>query len=339
MEIETRKVQITGGSTYVISLPKKWINKVKIKSGDGIALIPRSDGTLLINPKLSKKQDELTKSITIDYPQDMETLVREFIGVYLAAYDVIEIKSKEKLSPAIRQKIRKLSYNVIGPEIIDETSNSVTVKDLLDASDFSMVKGIKRMYLIAKSMHRDVIIALNNHDTDLMEDVESRDNEVDKFYWMIAKQYNLVLKDVFFADKMGITPQEALSYLLIARSIERIADHAKKLAGNAKNVMENLAIIPKITEASDAIIGVLDGAISAFYRNKFEYANEVVDKSKTLAKTTEKLTREVLALDGDAATIVSVAYIVDSLERTRAYVLDIAETSINHYFATQPNVR
>ena len=40
MEIETRKVQITGGSTYVISLPKKWINKVKIKSGDGIAFNP-----------------------------------------------------------------------------------------------------------------------------------------------------------------------------------------------------------------------------------------------------------------------------------------------------------
>ncbi len=38
------------------------LNKVKIKSGDGIALIPRSDGTLLINPKLSKKQDELTKN-------------------------------------------------------------------------------------------------------------------------------------------------------------------------------------------------------------------------------------------------------------------------------------
>jgi phosphate uptake regulator len=339
MEIETRKVQVTGGSTYIVSLPKKWINKVKIKSGDGIALIPRSDGTLLINPKLSKKQEELTRSITIDYSQDTETLVREFIGVYLAGYDVIEIKSKEKLSPAIRQKIRRLSYSVIGPEIIDETSNSVTVKDLLDASDFSLVKGVKRMYLIAKSMHRDAIIALNNQDIELMEDVESRDDEVDKFYWMIAKQYNLVLKDVFFADKMGITPQEALGYLLVARSIERIADHAKKLASNAKNVRGNLAIIPKITEASDAIIEVLDGAINAFYRNKFEYANEVVDKSKSLAETTEKLTREILALKGDAATIVSIAYIVDSLERTRAYVLDIAETSINHYFVTESNVR
>ena len=339
MEIETRKVQVTGGSTYVISLPKRWVNKVKIKSGDGIALIPRSDGTLLINPKLSEKQDELTKSVTINYTDNTETLVREFIGVYLAAYDVIEIKSKEKLSPAVRQKIRKLSYNVIGPEIIDETSNSVTVKDLLDARDFSMTKGIKRMYIISRSMHRDAIIALKNHDIELAEDVESRDDEVDKFYWMIAKQYNLVLKDVFFADKMGITPQEALGYLLVARSIERIADHAKKLAGNVKNVRENLAIIPRITEASDAIIGVLDGAINAFYRNKFEYANEVVDKSKSLAETTEKLTREIFALKGDAATIVSIAYIVDSLERTRAYVLDIAETSINHYFATQPNVR
>ena len=33
-------------------------------------------------------------------------------------------------------------------------------------------------------------------------------------------------------------------------------------------------------------------------------------------------------------TIVSLAYIIDSLERTRAYVLDIAETAINHQFIT-----
>jgi hypothetical protein len=40
-------------------------------------------------------------------------------------------------------------------------------------------------------------------------------------------------------------------------------------------------------------------------------------------------------LDKNTVTIVSLAYIIDSLERTRAYVLDIAETSINHQFATK----
>ncbi|MFH1013635.1 MAG: hypothetical protein V1769_03895 [Thermoplasmatota archaeon] len=47
---------------------------------------------------------------------------------------------------------------------------------------------------------------------------------------------------------------------------------------------------------------------------------------------TKNLTQEIFTLKDSAMTIVSLAYIVDSLERTRAYVLDIAEIAINHQY-------
>lgn len=332
--METRKVQITGRSTYIISLPKTWVTKSKIKCGDSIMLIPRSDGTLLVNPKLHEKDEQMERTVEIQL-SDVDALIRKFIGAYLAGYNIIEIKSKEKFLSATKQSIRKLTHNVIGPEIIDETTNSVTVKDLLDSSDFSLLKGIKRMYLITRGMHKDAVLALKDQDAELAEDVEARDDEVDKFYWMIAKQYNLVLNDIFFADKMGVTPQEMLGYLLVARSIERIADHAKRLAVNTKNVRTKLEIIQEISDASDKIIEVFDDAVTAFKRNNFEGANDAVNKAKKLAKTTEQLTHAIFSLKLDATSIVSLAYIVDSLERTRAYTLDIAETSINHQFVIQ----
>lgn len=207
--METRKVQITGRSTYVISLPKTWVNKVKIKNGDSIGMIPRSDGTLLINPKLTERgerlNEQLTKTISVQ-SQDMNQFMREFIGVYLAGYNIIEMNFKNPVSKNMRQNIRNLSHSVIGPEIIDESVNSVTVKDLLDASDFSIVKGVKRMYIISKGMFTDSINAFNDKDNDLAEDVKTRDNDVDKLHWLISKQFNLILKDVFFADKMGVKP-------------------------------------------------------------------------------------------------------------------------------------
>ncbi len=332
--IETRKVQITGKSTYIISLPKTWVNKVRIKNGNSVIMIPRSDGTLLINPKLDQNKDVSTNIITVDH-HDMETLFRKFIGAYLAGFDIIEINSSEKISPILRQEVRRMTQNLIGPEIIDETSNSVKIKDLLDSSDLSLIQGLKRMYVITRGMHRDAIIALEEQDSQLAEDVESRDKEVDKFYWMIAKQYNLVLNDMFFADKMNVKPQEVLGYLLVARSIERIADHAKRLASYAKIVKGKIDIIPKIVQASDSILQEFDEAINAFHRNKFESSNEVVIKTRALGKQTQQLTQEIFSLKLDAATIVSLAYIVDSLERTRAYVLDIAETAINHQFTTE----
>ena len=329
--METRKVQITGKSTYIISLPKTWVNKVKIRNGNSIIMIPRSDGTLLINPKLDENQELFTHTIEVG-SQDYETLFRKFIGAYLAGFDIIEISSKDKLLPSMRQQIRQITHNVIGPEIIDETSTSVKVKDLLDSGDLSLIQGLKRMYTISRGMHRDAISALLNHDLDLADDVASRDNEVDKFNWMIAKQHNLVLNDLFFADKMGVKPQEVLGFLLVARSIERIADHARKIADNTKHIDKNIPILSKIAEISDAILKEYDEAVSAFHRNKFEHANDVVNKARALGKLTDQLRQEIFSLKFTSETVASLALIADSLERTRAYVIDIAETAINHQY-------
>ncbi|MEM0466522.1 MAG: phosphate uptake regulator PhoU [Candidatus Thermoplasmatota archaeon] len=329
--METRKVQITGKSTYIISLPKTWVNKVKIRNGNSVALIPRSNGTLLVNPKLDDTQELISCMINID-STDMETLFRRFIGAYLAGYDIIEITSKDRLSSQVRQSIRRMIQSLIGLEIIDESSNSIKVKDLLDSSDLSLLQGLKRMYVITRGMHRDAITALQNRDLELIEDVEARDDEVDKFYWMIAKQYNLVLNDMFFADKMGVKLQDVLGYLLVARSIERIADHAKKLASNARNIHVKLDLMPRIVEASEMVLKQFDDAMNAFQRNKFEYANDILNKSEHLAKNIKQLTSDIFSLKIDAASLVALAYVVDSLERTRAYILDIAETTINHQY-------
>ncbi len=332
--MESRKVQITGGSTYIISLPKRWVEKVGIKNGDNIVLFPQADGTLLINPKVNKEPEKTTKMIHIEY-EETDEMTRKFIAAYLAGYNIIEFKAKNMLTADIRQKIRELSHYVIGPEIIDETMSTMTLQDLIDASDFSLKKGLRRMHVITREMHNDANLALKEQDVQLAQDVESRDDEVDKLYWMIAKQYNQILKDVFFAEKMGTTPVDALSYLLIARAMERIADHAKKLAENIKNIHSKSNLILKISEASTKIIGILDAAMNAFYGNRFDDANDVVNKAKKFVKTINALRHELMTLQGDTPETISLAYIIDSLERTRSYALDIAEIAINHQLATE----
>jgi len=332
--METRKIQITGGSTYIVSLPKKWVKKVGVKNGDHIILKPQPDGTLLINPRLYQESDKPKRSINIEY-DETEKMTRKFIGAYLSGYDIIEFRAKNRLTPQVRQKIRNLSQYVVGTEIIDETINSMTIQDLIDASDFSLKRGLRRMHIITREMHHDATIALKDLDKQLAKDVESRDDEVDKLYWMIAKQYNLILQDVFFAEKMGITPIASLGYLLIARAIERIADHAKKLASNIVNIHTNSKIIPKITEVSIKIIEILDAAMNAFYSKRFEEANDVVNKAKKIATTINGVRHELMEIKGITIETVSFAYIIDSLERIRSYALDIAEISINHQFVRE----
>ena len=56
--METRKVQITGGNTYIVSLPKKWVKAAGIKSGDSLRIIPQRDGTLVIEPETGQTLNE-----------------------------------------------------------------------------------------------------------------------------------------------------------------------------------------------------------------------------------------------------------------------------------------
>ncbi|HDO41837.1 MAG TPA: phosphate uptake regulator PhoU, partial [Candidatus Bathyarchaeota archaeon] len=40
---QLRRIQLTGGSTYVVSLPKNWAKAAGIKPGDYVQLIPQPD--------------------------------------------------------------------------------------------------------------------------------------------------------------------------------------------------------------------------------------------------------------------------------------------------------
>jgi phosphate uptake regulator len=335
--METRKVQVTGKSTYVVSLPKKWVNSIQIKNGDSVAMIPLPDGTMLINPKLRQSEKDLSKKVVPVDSGDTEQLIRKFIGAYLAGYNVIEFRLSGPGSKEVRQAIHGLSHRVIGPQLIEETGNTMTMRDLLDSSDFSLLKGVRRMYMITRDMHLGAVNLLRVQNLETANEIRLRDQEVDKLYWMIAKQYNLIVKDVFFADKMAMQPLEAQGYLLVARTLERIADHSSRLALYANQVNEKDPMVEKILAMDAEVIKLLDDAMNTFYVNKFDGADEVVNRSKLMIHRIESLTHEVLGMKGEAASIVPLAYIIDSLERTRAYASDIAETAINHYYVTDFN--
>ena len=332
--METRKVQVTGKSTFVVSLPKKWVVKVNIHMGDSVALIPLPDGTLLVNPHLARKEKEHAKK-TILVDEDVDQMQRSFVAAYLAGYNIVEFRSRSPINKELKSSIRKISKSVIGPEIVEEGDNSVMVRNLLDSSDFTFSKGIRRMHVVARDMHMVAMEALKTGRQDLADDVRERDDDVDKLYWMIAKQYNLVLRDVSFADRMGIRPQDALGYLLVARALERIADHAVRIANYSNDMKKRTDIVIKIQEASGNILTLLDDAANAFYKGRFDQAYEIVNNGREMAKLTMRLTQDAVAMHAESELSVPLAFIIDSLDRTRAYAVDIAETAINHIFCVQ----
>src|SRR5438445_409388 len=53
--MEGRKLQLTGGSTYVVSLPKPWISATGLKPGDTVFLESMPDGSISVLPRAGEK--------------------------------------------------------------------------------------------------------------------------------------------------------------------------------------------------------------------------------------------------------------------------------------------
>ena len=61
--METRKVQVTGGSTYTVSLPKSWATDQGIEAGSEVEFYPE-EGSLFLTPRTETSPTEGTLDVT-----------------------------------------------------------------------------------------------------------------------------------------------------------------------------------------------------------------------------------------------------------------------------------
>ena len=82
--MDIRKVQMSGGSSYIVSLPKDWIIKSRIKKNDPVGLIEQDDGTILITPNTSGEQIRKAWEFEVAASTDDTYFLRCMIGAYIS---------------------------------------------------------------------------------------------------------------------------------------------------------------------------------------------------------------------------------------------------------------
>ncbi|MFO7797706.1 MAG: PhoU domain-containing protein [Promethearchaeati archaeon] len=329
--IETRKVQQTGGSSYIISLPKPWIEKNNIEKKDTLGILAQPDGNLLITPKINSEDILKNKEIIADEYQDYNFLFRVLIGTYIMGFSKITIKSSKKFEPFIRDCVINFTQIAIGPEIIEESNTYIVIKDLLNPKEMPFDKTIRRMYILAESMHEDAIRALKTNNKNLAEEVIKRDDDIDRLHWLIGRQSNIVLRDIILSQKMGITLEDANHYQLMSRFLERIADHAVKIAKNVLILLEKgieKEMVEKISAASRIAVELLEESLDARMNKDIRMANHNIESVNKLVTACEgiSMNRNGHNLEISIAT----SYIVESIRRTGEYSGDISELIINN---------
>ena len=320
---ESRKLQKTGGSTLIVSLPKKWITENKLKAGSEVRLTEQPNSTIIID----HNQTNLRKKISVVKCNDEESqhLFRDLIGVYLAGGTEIKVTGNPRLTVKERKTIRKFSASVIGLEIIEEEATQAILTDMSNPGALPFRTAIKRLYKIVSAMYNDSILILEGSE-DLAADVVDRDKEADKLQWFIERQFNMMLENSNLSRQLEASAFEGVVYSNVARYLERIADHACRLAeiGYVAGLIPGRKMLPLAKDAGD----IMKEAMKSFINSDPRKATVIIDKGKKTMQKAQTYFENKYKKEMDHPLEFSIA--MDAIMRTIAYSTDISEATINY---------
>ncbi len=324
--MEIRKVQLTGKSTYTVSLPKTWANKVGLHERAQVTLSPLPDGSIRVIPREQAKTQK-RKIYKIDTFFG-DALARQIIAIYIAGYEMIELKA-ERISSEQRKIIRDLTYRLIGTEIVEETAKSVVIQDLLNPTELPVKKALRRIHLIVESMHMDAIKSLITDDADLANDVIQRDGDVDRLYLLIIKRLKKMTESPYI-EGSDISTEDGLEFYLAASSLERIADHAHKIAKSVLMLSGNTIpdeLLDDIKVANDMSNKIVGLAVDAFFKLDIALSEESIQLKSKQTEILDRLDKAIFHLEAQLA--VPLGTVVDSMDRVGDYGVNIAEVALD----------
>ena len=325
--METRKVQVTGGSTYTVSIPKSWANDNDVSAGSTVEFYPEGD-SLFMTPTGGDDQTEGTLDIT--NLEDTE-LIRAVMTMYVSGFDVIVLESG-RITNDQRGMIREATQSLVGLEVLEETKDEIVIRDLLDSSELSIHNAVTRMRLIAASMLEDALLALRDLDRDLAHDVIQRDDDVDRLWMVVSRIFRATLRTPKASEELGLPREVCFDYHSSARQLERIGDHATKIAHLTLEIDQEVPedVVVAIEELHEEVVSVIDGGMDALFTDDNEeatrLANDVREQVREIDQTARGIDELLRELDPAHAQLVGL--IVDSVSRTADYGGNIAETAL-----------
>ncbi|ADJ14912.1 phosphate uptake regulator PhoU [Halalkalicoccus jeotgali] len=324
--MEVRKVQITGGSTFTVSLPKEWATETGIEAGSELTFYPEGE-TLVATPVDGASTTGVTLSIEGMAPQELESRI---VTLYINGFDEVDVKA-EQISGEQRRAVRRTATSLVGFEVSTETTDRIVLQDLLDSSELSLHDTVMQMRLLSLSMLEDAVDGLFEDGPDYAPGIADRDDDVDRLWYVTSRLFRSVLRDPRSAAAINLGRETCFDYRTCARQIERIADHAVKIARHGddieslpENVREPLSGLESESRA------IVEDAMDAFLVEDHERATELA--TTTLARATE-LDERTRTIDErlrtvDPADAQQLGLIVDSLSRIGDYGVNIAETAL-----------
>jgi len=324
--MEIRKVQITGGATFMVTLPKEWARVVGLQSGSPVRILSQPPDLLVIQPLREPSPRRALLNIA---EKTGNTLVRELIAAYTGGFEVIEARGSP-ISAGQRQTVREtVQGRLMGMEIIEEASDAMIIQYLLDPAKLSAEGTLAKLLQNTRAMFQDALRALQAGGRDIAHDVVARDIEADRLYLSLSRQFRIGLQNALIQEEAGQDRLRLFDDYTAAAQLERIADHAVKIA----QVVAQMSTPPpspigaELEGAGQSALELMDQAMAALAARNTKSAHQALDDGPAVEAQLTRIGQALHRLEPEMAQLLTI--VADSIARAKDYGANIAETAIN----------
>ena len=327
---DIRRVQITGGSSFMITLPKSWADSVGLRKNDPISVVPQPNCGLLLTAGAVVPTGSYRKDIDADAALSADALYRELIGAYIAGHSEIAVRSAGSLPGALVKAVTDFTQASIGMEITEEDDTCVVIRDLMDPTEVPPQKNIRREYVLVRRMLADVFAAAGAGDAARLVGMRERDNEVDRIYWLVQRQASIHQMDITLSTQMGLDLRIVTGTVGVSKTVERMGDHAVLMAEHLEELGRMLRAGPverSIEQVGTEILDLFDIAVKAWLDRDAAVAERCIVAGHATVTKVEALFK---ATPMSKETASPASLLAGSVRRLAEYCLDLAESAINY---------
>lgn len=327
--METRKVQLSGGSTYTVSLPKDWADEHGIDADSQVFLHPQGNGTLHLSTATDEPADTWTQT-TSAASRTVDQLRHRLQAMYVVGFDRITVEDATGLADEMRDTARQTAGQFSGFELLEDQPRRLTLQNLVSSQNLDIRKSTLRLRLVALAMHRDATTAVLERDHELAREVVDRDAEADRLFALLTRHFRRAIASLQEVRDLGYSRQEVFEYYYVSRQLERIADHAERIATLALDadvhlptpVEDRFATLAEraqrhVEEASEVLLGTAG----------VDAADDVLAARAEAVSDINRLHRDLYDYD-DAGAAHYAGRLLDSVQRTVEYAANIARLMI-----------
>ncbi|MDP6912593.1 MAG: phosphate uptake regulator PhoU [Candidatus Thalassarchaeaceae archaeon] len=329
-ENDVRRLQLTGGATFTLSLPKPWVNANNLSARDSIRVDWRPSGELMLSPLDDVGEGNNEIIIHIDsLPEG--ALYDHLMGAYISGVQEILVTSDSPLVRHTRSVVRRFLRSTRGFEIGDQDDSSARLISLLNAGELPLHSSLNRMYLLLSSLVRDILEVLRGGDEGMISDHEEREREVDGLQYLIERQVGSMLSSSQIVKSLGLSRKQGVEHANLARSLERMMDHANQMA----KLTLDADSIPKLSsqEMPLSILPIWLDSIKSLMINLRERDAHQIEAARNSLKAAqlelEKHEEGLWSGKRKAAPLLFEDRLSESIRRLCAYARDFGEILLN----------